>query len=66
MRKISKRFFMTIREYSRYSGVSELMLRKMYHNDQLPGFHAGKTFYINAPELCDFFGIAAPTDDTEA
>lgn len=45
--------YMTIREAAAYIGLAEYMLRARLASRQLPGFYAGKRFYVNIPMLMD-------------
>lgn len=43
--------FQTIRQTQRITGLSEYSLRNMVRRGEVPGFHSGKKFYVNVPEL---------------
>ena len=43
--------FLTIKETSRLNLLSEYALRQMAKQKQLPGFYAGKRFYVNLDML---------------
>lgn len=58
--------FCSIRQFAAEYGVPECALRRMYRNDQLPGFASGKAFHINVKALCEFLDIEPHCDDTEA
>ena len=45
--------YMTIREAAEHIGMAEHMLRARLASRQLPGFYAGKRFYVNMPMLLD-------------